>query len=41
MLMRGENWFMSKRGPFNACYVKGGLEVKEGWPSTDVYQRDE
>ena len=26
---------------FNACCVKGGLEVKEGWPSTDVYQRDE
>ena len=42
MLMRGESWFRSsKRVLFNACYVKSGLEVKEGWPSTDVYQRDE
>ena len=41
VLMREEKWFGRKRVPFNACYVKGGLEVKEGWPSTDVYQRDE
>ena len=28
MLMRGESWFMSKRVLFNACCVKGGLEVR-------------
>ena len=40
VLMRGEKCFGSKRVLFNACYVKGDLEVKERWPSTDVYQRD-
>ena len=41
VLMRRESWFRSKRVLFNACYVKGGLEVKEGGMSTDAYQRDE
>ena len=35
-------WIMTRvETNVDVCYVKSGLEVKEGWPlPTDVYQRD-